>query len=1313
MPASREFPTITTQGGLVPAELLGRLAQQPDSVSGTAPDNYHLLGGMRLRDAINRSWTDLQGAWAVFRTELASLPQDGRATTITRERWLLPLFAELGYGRLNREPERVLEGKTYPISHGWGPVPIHLLGADVDLDHRSKGVAGAAAAAPHSMVQEYLNRASGSLWGLLSNGRRLRILRDNASLTRAAYVEFDLEAMFEGMVFTDFALLWLTCHQSRFEPLEGNLPSSCWLERWLLESQAQGVRALDTLRTGFKAAIGALGSGFLGHPANGTLRQRLRDGQLSSEDYYRQVLRVIYRFVFLLVAEDRDLLHVPDASPEARRRYGDYYSLGTIRDFARHHRGGRHGDLWESRKPVFAALDHTGLAALGLPALGSFLWSANACPDLDGAQLANRDLLSAIRHLAYTQRDHLLHRVDFVNLGPEELGSIYESLLELHPRLEADAGRFELIEAEGNERKTSGSYYTPTSLIAKLLETALDPVLNEAARSADSEQAILDLKVIDPACGSGHFLIAAGHRIATRLASVRSGELTPPPSTIRHALRDVVGRCLYGIDVNPMALELAKVNLWLEAVEPGRPLSFLDHHLVRGNALLGATPKLLEEGIPDDAFVALTGDDKAVAKSLKKQNHEERGGRQGLFGVELRLGSTAIAAQAAAVAASPDDTLEGYDAKEESWNQLLASDPYRDAVFAANLWCAAYVAPKTKGSPAITQALFEAASSRPERVDALVRDLVTELAGQYGFLHWHLAFPDAYDENGSGGFDVVVGNPPWEKVKLSEKEFFAGRAPEIAAVAGSNRKELIAKLEAEDPGLWDDYLAALRVAEGESHFLRKSGAYPLCGRGDVNTYAVFAETMRDGLTARGRMGVIVPTGIATDDTTKYFFADCVDNQRLVSLYDFENAAPLFPAVHRSYKFCLLTLGGADARVAQADFAFFAHQVSDLDDPERRFPLTPDDFALINPNTRTAPVFKTRRDAAITKKIYQRVPVLVREGDPEGNPWGIEFSTMFHMTNDSHLFRKGEDLAREGAVLEGNIWVRGKERWLPLYEAKMAAPYDHRAADVVISSTAILRQGQPAEISENDHANPTRFAMPRYWVRASEVEQARGPWTQPWLLAFRRITSSTNERTFLAHALPVSAIGDSIFLANTTNPIRACLLAALNTYALDFCARQKLGGVNMLFFIASQLPIPAPAAFDDVAPWAPQEAAATWLAPRVLELTYTAWDLEGFARDLGYEGPPFRWDTERRQLLRAEIDAAFFHLYGVEQVGVDYIMDTFSIVRRKDEADFGEYRTKRLILERYDEMTEAITSGGAYEAALNPPPGDPRCAHPAK
>ena len=626
------YASVTSVGGLLPTSLLERVRAGDAKIPGTTPESYGLVPGERIGDHVTRSWNRLRGVWESFTTQLALLPESDRATTLTRERWCRPLLDELGFAGLPAASGLSVDGKAYPISHEWGDsVPVHIMGARLTIDRRAAGVAGAAAMSPHGLVQEYLNRSEDHLWGIVTNGLVLRVLRDNASLTKQAFVEFDLEAMFAGDLFSDFVVLWLTCHRTRFE---GEPPEKCLLEQWSNEAAESGTRALDKLRDGVEAAITALGSGFVAHPSNSEIRDRLRSGELTTTTLQHEVLRVVYRLLFLLVAESRDLLHAPGTDPTAIARYKQFYSVDRLRTLAAQRRGSSHDDLWTGLTVTMHGLWHDGVPGLGLSPLGSSLWAPDSIASLADARIDNRHLLDAIRALCYVRDDEAKsdRAVDYKNLGAEELGSIYESLLELHAEVDVDARTFALTTAAGNERKTTGSYYTPTSLISELLDSALDPVLDEAIAKPDPEAALLDLKVIDPAAGSGHFLIAAAHRIAGRLASVRAGGGEPAPDELRHALRDVVSNCIHAIDINPMAVELCKVSMWLEATEPGKPLSFLDHRIVCGNALLGATPELLAEGIPDDAFAVLTGDDKATVASLKKRNKAARKGQQSLFG---------------------------------------------------------------------------------------------------------------------------------------------------------------------------------------------------------------------------------------------------------------------------------------------------------------------------------------------------------------------------------------------------------------------------------------------------------------------------------------------------------------------------------------------------------------------------------------------------------------------------------------------------------------------------------------------------------
>ena len=1312
------FQTVKTEGALLPADLLKRIADGDKEIEGLSPDSYHLDPTDKINEATNRAWIACRDAWQRFQKQRAELPDSDKGTTLTRERWLLVLFRELGYGRLQTAKAFEIEGKTYALSHGWGNAPIHLISFRYDLDTTSQG---AFRTSPHSLVQELLNRSDDHLWAILSNGLQLRVLRDNVSFTRPAFVEFDLEAMLDGEVYSDFLLLWLLCHQSR---VESEIPEQCWLEKWHQTAKQQGTRVLDRLRDGVERSIEAFGQGFLAHRSNVALRQKLADGKLTTQDYYQQLLRLVYRLIFLFVAEDRDLLLVPDAAPTTRKRFEDHYALTRIRRLAQRRRGTRHGDLWQGAKVVFKLL-YKGEPRLGLPALGSMLFSDRTMPDLDECELANDRMLEAVRHLAFTVERNVLRQVDYKNLGSEELGSVYESLLELHPDVNADAATFELSSVAGSERKTTGSYYTPSSLINCLLDSALDPVVEEALKKPDREKAILDLKVCDPACGSGHFLIAAANRLSHHLATARTGDEEPSPAARRVAFRDVVSHCIYGVDINPMAVELCKVALWLESIDPGKPLSFLDHRILCGNSLIGATPRLLAEGIPDDAFKPITGDDKAICNEYKRRNKDEKKGQLQLdFGAmpSVKLGN--LVQTFANLAAMGDDSLEDIEAKEKKYAEFVDSTGYQSARLLADAWCAAFVWEKNRATDdCITESWFRRIEANPHSLPPWMREEIDRLRHQYKLFHWHLAFPDVFrvprdDESAeneqagwTGGFDVVLGNPPWERFKLQEKEWFAQRRPEITRAANAaKRRNLIARLETADPVLYEQFLQARRSAEGASHVVRDGGRFPLCGRGDVNCYALFAETMKTLVRETGAAGCVLPTGIATDDNTKLFFQDLIRGSTLSCLFGFENEEFIFPGIDHRVKFVLLALAGPSRSVANADYAFYMRRVNQLSDSDRHFNLTAEDIALINPNTMTCPLFRSNRDAEITKGIHRRIPVLRRDSGPPSNAWRIACLRMLDMASDSTLFHSIAELESNGCTRAGRVFTDGSDRYLPLYEAKMVHFFDYRFGTYEKQTESQARQGKLPELTADQHADPTVTTLPRYWVSEAEARsRLDDKWSRCWLLGWRDITYTTNERTVICSLLPVAAVGHTFPLLLPDHGSVWCicgLQANLSAFVLDYAARQKVGGNHLTYSYLYQFPVLLPTAYDESCRWDTRHALAHWIGRRTVELNYTSWDMQGLAADIHYDCPPFRWDEERRFSVRCELDAAYFHLYGIERDDVDYIMETFPIVKRKDEAAHGRYRTKDSILESYDEMAEAMKTGKPYETRLDPPPGPP-------
>lgn len=1486
------YRAIRIEGGLIPADELTRLTllAEPKATEQTE-SHYRIAKGLKLRDEIARDFKIALNLWQDF--QALRQRQDVRAHEVTVREWLLPLLRDvLHFNDAARCPPIVQAGHSYAVGHAASSdrVPLVLAGFDEALDaaverfgETNPDTGKTRRRSPFMLAQEALNASDAALWAIVSNGLTLRILRDNASLTRPAYIEVDLEAIFNEELLADFSAFWLLAHATRFGAAD-SAPNDCVWERWRAVGQQAGVTVRGKLRDQVANALRALGTGFLSHPANGALRAALQaaEGGYDRQAFFEELLRLVYRLIFLATVEDRRdrgtgerLVFTPEATEDAKARYLAGYSMTWLRERAvRRSQHDRHADLWQALSITFDALAR-GEPALGLPALGG-LFDTDQCPRLDSAQIDNRHLLAAVFQLGWFRADGNLSRVNYRDMGPEELGSVYESLLELVPEPRglispvtahlAFVGDDESnASTKGNTRKLTGSYYTPDSLVQELIKSALEPVIAQTVKANPERpvEALLSLTICDPACGSGHFLLSAARRLADEVALHRAAVEreggAPTPADYRHALRDVVSRCIYGVDKNPMAIQLAKTALWLEAYSPDRPLSFVDHHLRVGDALLGVLdPKVLENGIPDEAYTALSGDDKEVAKALKRQNKSDLKSWRQIAGGDL-FSNSGLITQALSVETLGDDTPEQLAAKRNAWSQAEAEAQRSTFARLADTYVAAFLAPKLVGSAASVPlsgylwGVLSGQAPRPETEDA-----AQTLCREHSVFHWWLAFPQVAAK---GGFSVMLGNPPWERIKLQEEEFFATRSPLVAMAKNkaerSQRIEwlrdgvllhhLDPELEAAErlrpPNraemtLYASFIAARRGAEAASLYAHDSRRYPLTGVGDVNTYALFAETLLQATGPTGRAGFIVPTGIATDDSTKAYFGHIASQGRLASLFDFENSDAVFPAVHRSYKFSLLTLGSAP----QAEFVCFATQVEHLQDARRRFTLAPDEFSLINPNTRTCPVFRSERDAKLTKKLYRAAPVLIREAvaDDEGtvlesevNPWGIRFQAMFHMSGDSGLFTDTVALA-------------GQHLRLPLYEAKMIHQLDHRWATYVDASSGTASDVETADVSDAQKADPDYTVRPRYWLDEREVlariarvptrvarawlalhaaRDARGasasdaaladllvalaqwvagelfhlaagpapsakgwkpPQAQPfiagteqqlkarfprlndalrgeglttkkalidfpkwatqnneahlheaelaalhdvlranalrealrellddwmdqrsprWLMGWRDICRSTDERTVIASVMPRAAVGHTTPLLVTSQQpsLSAALLGNWCSLAFDYLARTKVGGTHLTYGYLKQFPVLPPEHYTD--------ADLKFIVPRVLELTYTAHDLQAWGQELAAYDPrpaaergcPFPWSPERRAQLRAELDAYYARLYGLtrdelryildpkDMMGEDYPSETFRVLKESEIRAFGEYRTRRLVLEAWDLQAHAAQS----------------------
>ncbi|MEW6413446.1 MAG: DNA methyltransferase [Candidatus Zixiibacteriota bacterium] len=565
--------------------------------------------------------------------------------------------------------------------------------------------------------------------------------------------------------------------------------------------------------------------------------------------------------------------------------------------------------------------------------------------------------------------------------------------------------------------------------------------------------------------------------------------------------------------------------------------------------------------------------------------------------------------------------------------------------------------------------------------------LVTDPEVHPRAMEWETTFPAVFARK-NAGFDCVIGNPPWERMKLQEREFFDIIEPNIAAaVSAATRRTLIAKLKKANPSLHERYENAKKTAEATLSHVRKSGRFPLTAKGDINTYATFAELAANIVSVDGRVGILVPSGIATDYTTQHFFSELLSTGRLRGLYDFENRKKIFADVDGRFKFSILLFGVGNPKLAP-EFSFFSHQIEDLRNPNKRITLSNADIGLLNPNTKTCPIFRTRMDAEITKAIYKRVPVLVdKTRESGGNPWGISFLRMFDQTNDAELFHTAEQLAGQGYKRSGPIWKKGKSVFLPLYEAKMIQMYDHRAASVVVKSDNWMRQGQTAASSLTQYQNPEYFVKPRWWVESKSVT-SRLSSSVSYLLGFKDITSATNQRTMIAASIPLSAVTNHFpVLLTSAGPLsEMCLLANLNSIPLDFCARQKVGAVTLNFFIVEQLPIFSPDFYNARCRWEQSTQLVTWISERVLKLSCTSNDVISLAESAGFNPPVHKWKPEERAEIMAELDAAYFILYEIEREDVEYILSTFSGINSDGGSIFESKNTTDLILKYYDDFT---------------------------
>ena len=1215
------------------------------------------------------------------------------------------------------------------------------------LDHRdrSDGIRGGGAlgGTPHGQMLRYLTSAEiasegGVRWGILTNGQVWRLYDARARPRAGSFFETDLAELLQPGGEEGLRLFRLLFGRGSFV-LQGEAAAT-FLEAAIAEGKryeeaVAGDLSAVVFERVFPRLLTALHRAAAADAGAGA-------GPSGLAEVRAAALIFLYRLLFLLYAEDRGLLPVNDP------RYDDYGLRRRVReDVARRMAAGdtfsaAASHYYSHLTDLFRQIDR-GDESIGLPPYDGGLFAPAAAPLLERVRLPDDVLADLIYDLSHTATrtgaGGARRFVNYRDTSVQQLGSIYERLLEREPVLieeGAAAGSIE-VRLDSYARKDSGSFYTPQDLVDLLVDRTLKPLAEERTRAfeararelagdrrthgerlaalarLDPAAAVLRLKVLDPAMGSGHFLVSAVDFLADYvaeaierapaaaewLAGAYESPLVRRITEIRQGIlrraregnwiidaaqltdqaiirRLVLKRCIYGVDKNPLTVELAKVSLWLHSFTAGAPLSFLDHHLRCGDALVGlrvrdaireldrlgglfagsamAGAEVAAEGMErieemSDAEVAEVHESAAAFREVEETTADLRGLLDCLCGLQWMTAGMNAAARTK------------FELPLVRTLSRQPTDAYR--ILARG--------PEAEGDAALRER-WEAART---------------VALRERFLHWEAAFPGVWrrwqERRPAGGFDAVIGNPPWDRIKLQEVEWLATRAPEIArAPTAAARRAAIRRLREQGGPLAAGFDAAKARADQLGRAVRASGRYPLLGGGDVNLYSLFVERAMSLVKPGGLVGLLTPSGIYADKTASRFFQRLSGEGRIAGLFDFENRKVFFKDVHASFKFCALIFGGEERRFEQTWCAFFLRDARSVDDPEKCFPLAPGDFARVNPNTGTAPVFRTRRDADLTRRIYQRHPVLVdRSGPEERRAWPVRYLRMFDMTNDSGLFRTAAQLDADGFYrVAGNRYQKGAELCLPLYEGKMAQAFDHRAAGVVVNPDNLNRPAQPSATTPEQHADPRWLPAPQFYVPADTIQW---PADLGWAVAFKDVTAPTNVRTMIAAVVPSAGFGNTLPLL-LPQPEReriyreeAWLLAAcLNSFAFDFAARQKVQGQHLNWFVVEQLPVIAPAAYDRRFGDA---TARELVRSHVLRLTYTAHDVAPFARDLGHDGPPFPWNPEERRHLRARLDALYFHLYGLSRDDAGYVLDTFPVVRRRDQAACGRYRTRDLIL----------------------------------
>lgn len=1230
-----------------------------------------------FRDAFTTTWE-----WAIRRWDEIAVEVDGWDQERLFAEWIDPLFSRLHVSLESYHPtaEEKEESADDPLrgftpSHeaqGHHDPFIHVVPPGDDLEARVSTNPGGKS--HHATLQQFVNLHSSVSWLVVTNGRLVRLLTTYYHIYSKGYLQFDLENILAKRDEREFFVFFALLHGTSLARVGGE-PSL--LDAFREFAIQEGVKVGDSLRDNVHEALQVLGQEFLAQ--NPAFREAAASGTVDVEALYPELLRVIYRVIFILYAEQREML------PGGDSLYFKQYSLTGLKLLAeRPIRRDREVDLWRRIWTTFRLMAE-GNAFLGVNAFNGSLFHDENLPLITeyGLHLSNDIVLRVVRLLTTTVLDTVRIKIDFKLIEEEEIGSVYESLLDYRPVYHKDAGTFELIPIS-TERKTTASYYTPKALIDILIRRVLVPVVEEKlmgiTNPKEAERALLSIKVCDPACGSGSFLLATMDYLGEILTQIKFGDITE--QSARDSRRLVLQHCIFGVDKNPLAIELAKISLWLRACVKDKPLNFLDHHLKTGNSLIGMGKRKLPLAIHPNAYTAVTNsgilkESKDIQKKARiktKKDLKKTADIKPLSSFfELKeLGFDVLEEM-------NENNISAIKKKKESYLVLLKKQKYTREKFQADTWTAAFFWPLTESETKNVPTSNTINQAIDHSIPKEILSIIEKIRESQGFFHWYLEFPDVFSR-GMNGFDVILMNPPWEVYSLIEEEFFASKGDFVIAKSRSReRMKLIKALSKKNPQLFIEYIQAKHSFEKGKNYFRNSNRYELTAKGKLDVYPLFAELGYSLLGKNGALGIICPPGIIYSHPE--FFSEITKNKHLSFCYGFINKKKIFPIASQK-QFLALVISKINKK--RAIFSFNNEDFEAIFTLSNFYSISPSELELINPISRTPPFPRNQEEFDLLKKVYRNGEYSLIDISQHSN--FIQIHRMFNISDDRRkgLLKLKEELLDCGFELDRRqVFHKKEEEYFPTYEGKLIFQYNYRYGTYRGVSEKIRRSRRARCKRNTDMDIP--LCEPRYWVEKKHFLKKIQKWKykKSWFLAYRESTGPKNRRSMVFSIIPGIPTVYTIYnFINLTAKQALLYICQLNSIVLDFIFRKKLVTNHLTQEMISQFPF---------IPMTVLEKNTQLILPLVFKLVYVNEELKEFATEyLGEETSPFQWDNEERFDIQRRLDAIVSILFKLNKADIKLILSDFEVWEKKEVETFGEFRSKNLILQYFDEYLPLLT-----------------------